>query len=118
MFNEKTGRAVARSTREYVLTHFWASHVKDEFDLIIAIQTKAEFSCAIAVKDKIQGWEEEECGSIPKPSCATDRDTCKLSESTKFRSILEPVNCVCHDALDDQGLRNDHSAAGNKSCRL
>ena len=67
LFDEQTGRilpkraqisARAWGTREYVLKQFWASYVKDEFDLIIAIQTKADFSCAKAVMDKIGGWEQ------------------------------------------------------------
>ena len=45
LFDEKTRRAwpqiaqtsaVAKATRELVLKQFWASHVKDEFDLISA----------------------------------------------------------------------------------
>ena len=36
------------------------SFVEDKLDLDNAIQTKAEFSCAIAVMDRIGGWEEEE----------------------------------------------------------
>ena len=34
--------------------------MKNKFDLDNAIQTKAEFSCAIAVMDRIGGWEEGE----------------------------------------------------------
>ena len=65
-FDEKTGRtwpnaqlsARARFTREDVLKQFWQSFVDDRSDLDNAIQTKAEFSWAIAVMDKIGGWEE------------------------------------------------------------
>ena len=32
----------------------------DRFDLETAIQTKAEFSHAIAVMDRMGGWEEED----------------------------------------------------------
>ena len=41
------------------LKKFWQSSVDDRFDLDNAIQTKAEFSHAIAVMDKLEGWEEE-----------------------------------------------------------
>ena len=42
--------------RENVMTQFWASCVKDEFDLANSIQTKAEFSYATVVVDRIGGW--------------------------------------------------------------
>ena len=45
-----------RKCRETILVFF----VEDKFDLDNAIQTKAEFSYAIAVMDKTGGWEEEE----------------------------------------------------------
>ena len=44
--------------REYLFRQFWQSFVDDKCDLENAIQTKAEFSDAIAVMDKIGGWEE------------------------------------------------------------
>ena len=50
----------AKFTREHVVKQFWVSFVEDEFDLDNAIPTKAEFSCATAVMDRIGGWEEEE----------------------------------------------------------
>ena len=49
---------MARHTREYVLKQFWVSCVKDEFNLINLIQTEAGFSYAIAVMDRLGGWEE------------------------------------------------------------
>ena len=49
-----------KRTRENVVKQFWVSFVEDKFDLDNAIQTKAEFSYAIAVMDKTEGWEEEE----------------------------------------------------------
>ena len=55
--------AGAKAAREYVLRQFCASHVKDEFDFINAIQTQVEFSCAIgatAVVDRIGVWEGED----------------------------------------------------------
>ena len=63
-----------------MMTQFWASFVKDEFDL----KTPAEFSYAIAVMERIEGWKKEvnkinfwvpdmrqECGSFPEPLCVT-----------------------------------------------
>ena len=37
-----------------MMTQFWASFVKDEFDL----KTTAEFSYAIAVMERIGGWKK------------------------------------------------------------
>ena len=62
LFDEKRGRirpnadfsARAKFTRECVVKRFWY-----KFDRDNAIQTKAEFSCAIAVMDRIGGWKEE-----------------------------------------------------------
>ena len=45
---------------EYVVKQIWTFFVEDKFDLDIPIQTKAEFSCAIAVMDRIGGREERE----------------------------------------------------------
>ena len=69
LFDEKTGRiwpnvtmsSRAKFTREYVVQQFWVSFVEDKFDMCNAIPTKAEFSYATAVMDRIGGWEEEEC---------------------------------------------------------
>ena len=66
MFDEKTGSVWptaelserATGTREYVSRRFWQSFVDHRFDLDKAIVTKNEFSYAIAVMDKIGGWEE------------------------------------------------------------
>ena len=50
----------AKCTREHVLRQFGQSFVDERFDLKKnAIQTKAEISYAIAMVDKIGGWEEE-----------------------------------------------------------
>ena len=67
-FDEKTERiwpsaelsARAKYTREHVVEQCWTSFVEDKFDLDNAILAKAEFSCAIAVMDRIGGWEEGE----------------------------------------------------------
>ena len=67
LFDEKTMRMWpnaecerAKYTREYVLRQFKQSFVDDRFDLENPIQTKAEFSYAIAVMDKIGRREEED----------------------------------------------------------
>ena len=39
-----------------VLTHVWTSRVEDEFDVTTWIQTKPEFSYAIAVMNRTGGW--------------------------------------------------------------
>ena len=46
--------ARAKFSREYVSKQFWQFFVDDGVDLDNAIQTKAEFSYAIAVMDKIE----------------------------------------------------------------
>ena len=43
-----------------MLRQFWQSFADDRSDLENAIQTKAEFSCTMAVMDKIGKWEEED----------------------------------------------------------
>ena len=61
-FYEKTGTRWpdaelcerAKYTNKYVLKQFWKSFVDCRFDLENTIQTKAKFSCAIAVLDKIR----------------------------------------------------------------
>ena len=66
LFDEKTRRIWpnadlswrVKSTREYVVQQFWTSFDEDKFDLDKSIQTKAEFSYAMAVMDRIGGWEE------------------------------------------------------------
>ena len=42
-----------------MLKQFWLSFVDDRFDLDNAIQTKAEFSYAIGLMDRIEGWENK-----------------------------------------------------------
>ena len=53
-----TERARAKFTRECVVKQFWTYFVGDQFDLDTVIQTKVEFSYAIAAMDRIGGWEE------------------------------------------------------------
>ena len=45
-----------KTTREKLLVQFWMSCVRDEFDLANSIQTKAAFSSAMAVMDRVGGW--------------------------------------------------------------
>ena len=76
--NKDTPRAV--QLREYTLKEFWEIFVDDRpfgADALVRhvnVQSKAVFSHAMAVMDKIRGWEEEErwdpslpraCGSSP-----------------------------------------------------
>ena len=42
--------------REKILAQFWRSCVRDEFDLTNSIQTKAAFSFAVTVMNRIGGW--------------------------------------------------------------
>ena len=66
-FDIKTGRTWpnlepserAKNTREYVLRQFWQTFVDDRLDLGNATQTKSVFFYAMAVMDKIEGWEGE-----------------------------------------------------------
>ena len=46
-------------TRGKIPQQLHMSYIEDEFDLTNPIQTKAEFSCAMAVTDKIRGWHED-----------------------------------------------------------
>ena len=56
----------AKYTREHVLSEFWQIFVEDKLVLRETTHThahaqpKSAFSHAIAVVDKIEGWEEEE----------------------------------------------------------
>ena len=50
--------AEEKSTRERVLEQVWISYVEDDFDLANLIQTKTEFSYAMAVMDRVGGWME------------------------------------------------------------
>ena len=93
---EITERATCR--REHVLKQFWQSFVDDRLDRGNAIQTKAEFSSAIAVIDKIGGWKEENrVGSRFAASMwiCTEAVICKDQNNMQdyklqdFRSIME-----------------------------
>ena len=107
-------QARARATREYVLKQVWASHVKEEFDLINAIQTKAAFSYATAVMDRIGGWEEgdEQDNWVGARFAAsiwifTTYVVCNGHRNmqafrvNKMKSIVEAVKLVCDDIFED-----------------
>ena len=118
LFDEKTGgiwpnaelSERATYTREYFLRQFWQSFVDDRFDLDNAIQTKAEFSCAVAVMDKIGRWEEENWVGSKFAACmwifskaviCNGQNNMQNYMLLKFRSIMEAANWVCDVALDD-----------------
>ena len=66
LFDERTGRtwpnaqvSTSQITREYEIKQFWQFFADARVERDNAIETEAGFSCAIAVMDKIEGWEEE-----------------------------------------------------------
>ena len=69
--------ARAKDKRESLLKYFWVACVKDEFDVGLPFQFEAEFSYAVAVMDKVGGWDEG--GSAPKPWSAIVKNTWKTS---------------------------------------
>ena len=89
-FEIKTGRAWpnlepserAPNTREYVLREFWQTFVDR---LVLGFATHTNKVHAVAVMDKIEGWEEEEkwwvpesqhaCGSAQRSRFVTDKKT-------------------------------------------
>ena len=88
----------------------------NRFDLDNAIQTKSEFSYAIAVMTKSEGWEEESwVGSkfaasmwiYTKAVICNGQNNMQGYRVQKIRSIMEAVNdgfvmhSPCDDALDD-----------------
>ena len=107
----------AQNVAEYVLRQFWQTFIKDRLVLRNATQTqtrtqpKSVFSCAMAVVDKIEGWEEEEKWVGSRfAACMwiyTEAVICNGQENTqeylmqRFRSILEGVTWLCDDALED-----------------
>ena len=127
LFDEKTVRfwtsaelsERAKFTRAFVLTQFGQSCVNDKFDLDNAIQTKAEFSCAMTVMDKIGGWEEEHCvGSrfaarmwtYTKAVICNGHNHMQNYRLLKFRSILERVSeftILCREAKAMEALQHD-----------
>ena len=56
--------AEEKSTRETILTQVWSSYDKNEFYVTNLIQTKAEFSYAILVMDRVGGWIWEEAMKV------------------------------------------------------
>ena len=123
LFDEKTGSvwpnadlsARAKFTREYIVKLFWLCVVEDKFDPDNATQTKAEFSHALAVMDRIRGWEEEQgeqdtwvgprfAASMwvhTKAAACNGQNHMQNYRISKLRSIMEAVNWVCDDALDE-----------------
>ena len=80
----------------------------NKLDLINAIQTKAAFSYAIAVMDRIGGWEEgdeqKNWASLwiyTKAVACNEQRHVQTFRIKKLSSIMEAVNWVCDDALDD-----------------
>ena len=49
---------ISKIKRVSFLKYFWVAHVKDELNVDLPFQTKAEFSYAMSVMDKIGGWDE------------------------------------------------------------
>ena len=97
------------------MKQFWLSSEDDKFDLDNAIQTKAEFSYAIAGMDRIGGWEEEEgeqenwvgprfpasMWMCTKAVVCNGRNHTQKYWIFKLRLFTEAVNRVCDDALDE-----------------
>ena len=133
LFDEKTGTGWAneelsdwsQSTRGAFLKHFWHFFVNDKIDLENAIQTKAEFSYALTVMDKIGGWEGNEdvdnqvglrfgsCLWIFTKAIMLDGSRTNSARETiqrKKNSIIFAVNSVCdkcmcrHTSLSDETL--------------
>ena len=120
LFDEKTGTfwaneelsAWSQCTRSNFLKHFWDVFVGDRLDLDNAIQTKAEFSYALAV---IGGWEGNQdvdnkvgirFGSclwiFTKAIMLDGRRTNSAREEQvqrKMNSIIFAVNSVCQNSL-------------------
>ena len=93
--------AMARFTREYVLKQFRQSFVDDRFELNNTIQTKAEFSYAIAVMDKIEGWEEE-AWSGPSMRICTKAAICN---GQNYMQDTGCTNSDPHHGSSESGLR-------------
>ena len=106
-----------------ILTQFWTSYVKNEFELTNSIQTKAEFSNAIAVMCRIGGCNEaddegSQIGAIFAASMwiYTKAVACNGQQHlANFRintmsSIMEAVSWVCiyfqedHDWISEFSL--------------
>ena len=98
-FDARTGRtwpnaqlsARARFTREYVFKQFWQSFVDDRFDLDNAIQTKAEFSHAIAVMDNIEGWDKESWVGSRFAASMWIHKGCNMQRSRQHARVQPPM---------------------------
>ena len=83
------------------LRQFWQSFVEDRYDLDNAIQTKAEFSYAIAVMDQIEGWEEESwVGSKFPASLWIHTKGCDLQRSRKHARVQEAKIQIHHGSSE------------------
>ena len=102
MFFDATPYEEAKSSREKILKPVWTSHVKDEFGLVHLIQTNAQFSCAIAVMDRIGGWiEEGRHVGLFKGSHMQRPTLHGIIRNQKKNSIVEAVNSVCASVQDN-----------------
>ena len=96
------------------------------FGLIIAIQTEAEFSYAIAVMDKIGGWEagndqdkitgwmqdlRQACVYLTKAVVCNGQRNMQTFRVSKMNSIMEAVNWACDDFPDYHDLVSEFSLA-------
>ena len=84
--------------RDDVLKHVWTSYIEDVMDITNLIQTKTEFSNAMAVMVKVDGWSEEgwattaglvgtwqcACGCTPRHSFATVKETWNNPEAVNW----------------------------------
>ena len=103
--------------REYVLNEYWQIFVgdrpvsRDAINSHAHVQSKAVFSYAMTVMDKIGGWREEQkwVGSL-FAAClwiCTEAVLCDELDSTqeylrrRMLSIMESVNWVCDEALEE-----------------
>ena len=113
----------ARHARDCVLNEFWQIFVddrlvhRDAINTHANVQSKAVFSNALTVMDKIYCWEEEEklVGSNIE-ACMwiyTKVVLCDGQESTQeylkrwMSSIMESVNWVCEEACEGQEWVSD-----------
>ena len=92
-------------TREHVLRQFWQSFVVDSFDLDIAIQTKAEFFYAIAVMDKIGGWEEEDWVGSRFAAGMFIYTKSGDTQRSKQHAELQAIQILIHHGSSELGVR-------------
>ena len=112
---------LSKSTREYVVkTVLDVSCGGQVFGLDDAIQTK-EFSNAIAVMDRIGGWEEggEQENWVGARFAASIWIHTKAAVCNgESHSVLEEVNWVCDDARDDHVWVSEQTIALHEGTSL